>query len=101
MKVLIFGATGMVFVYVSGAATDSTEKGPSMWVRMKGWTENALLRWPFKPVLPVVRALLPQVILSTETMGLAMLYVVRSGYPQPVPEIRDIAAAAARKAQPV
>ncbi len=39
---------GMTFVYVSGAGTDSSEKGRSMWARVKGRTENALLRLPFK-----------------------------------------------------
>jgi len=39
---------GMTFVYVSGTGTDSTEKGRSMWARVKGETENALLRLPFK-----------------------------------------------------
>jgi hypothetical protein len=38
----------MSFVYVSGVGTDSTEKGRSMWARVKGRTENALLRLPFK-----------------------------------------------------
>lgn len=38
----------MTFVYVSGAGTDSTEKGRSMWARVKGRTENALLRLPFR-----------------------------------------------------
>lgn len=38
---------GMTFVYVSGAGTDSSEKGRSMWARVKGATENALLRLPF------------------------------------------------------
>ena len=38
----------MTFVYVSGMGTDSTEKGRSMWARVKGRTENALLRLPFK-----------------------------------------------------
>jgi uncharacterized protein YbjT (DUF2867 family) len=38
----------MTFIYVSGASTDSTEKGRSMWARVKGRTENALLRLPFK-----------------------------------------------------
>src|SRR6202167_3026408 len=37
----------MKFFYVSGAGTDSTEKGRSMWARVKGRTENALLRLPF------------------------------------------------------
>jgi uncharacterized protein YbjT (DUF2867 family) len=39
---------GMTFVYVSGAGTDSTEKGRAMWARVKGATENALLALPFK-----------------------------------------------------
>lgn len=38
----------MTFIYVSGAGTDSTEKGRVMWARVKGATENALLRLPFK-----------------------------------------------------
>jgi uncharacterized protein YbjT (DUF2867 family) len=41
---------GMTFSYVSGAGTDSTERGRSMWARVKGRTENALLRLPFKAV---------------------------------------------------
>ena len=40
----------MTFVYVSGAGTDSTERGRSMWARVKGRTENALQRLPFKAV---------------------------------------------------
>lgn len=39
---------GMTFIYVSGAGTDSTERGRMMWARVKGQTENALLRMPFK-----------------------------------------------------
>src|ERR1700685_2450909 len=39
---------GMTFIYVSGAGTDSTERGRSMWARVKGQTENELLRMPFK-----------------------------------------------------
>jgi uncharacterized protein YbjT (DUF2867 family) len=38
----------MTFVYVTGAGCDSTEQGSSMWARVKGRTENALLRLPFK-----------------------------------------------------
>ena len=116
----------MSFVYVSGAGTDSTEKGAIMWARVKGRTENALLRLPFravylfrpgviqplhgiqsktgayrilysllKPVLPLARALLPNVVLTTESMGLAMLNVLRHGHATPILEVRDIAAMAA------
>ena len=38
----------LTFIFVSGAGTDSTEKGRLMWARVKGKTENALLRMPFK-----------------------------------------------------
>jgi uncharacterized protein YbjT (DUF2867 family) len=39
---------GMTFIYVSGEGTDSTEQGRSMWARVKGKTENALMHLPFK-----------------------------------------------------
>jgi len=39
---------GMTFVFVSGAGTDSTERGRIMWARIKGRTENALMRLPFR-----------------------------------------------------
>jgi uncharacterized protein YbjT (DUF2867 family) len=38
----------MTFVYVSGAGTDSTERGRTMWARVKGRTENALFALPFR-----------------------------------------------------
>jgi len=38
----------VTFIYVSGAGTDSTERGGTMWARVKGATENALLKLPFK-----------------------------------------------------
>ncbi|MFN3399156.1 MAG: NAD-dependent epimerase/dehydratase family protein [Ferrovibrio sp.] len=38
----------MVFTYVSSRSTDSTERGPVMWARVKGRTENALLKLPFR-----------------------------------------------------
>lgn len=39
---------GLTFIYVSGAGTDTSEKGRAMWARVKGRTENALLKMPFK-----------------------------------------------------
>jgi uncharacterized protein YbjT (DUF2867 family) len=113
----------MTFVYVSGAGTDSTEHGRSMWARVKGRTENALQRLPFKavylfrpgviqplhgarsktrsyrlfytlakPFLSTLRALLPNRILSTEDVGLAMLAVARHGARKAVLETADIRA---------
>jgi uncharacterized protein YbjT (DUF2867 family) len=56
---------GMTFIYVSGAGTDSTERGRMMWARVKGKTENALLQMPFKAA-----------------------YMFRPGYIQPLHGIR-------------
>jgi uncharacterized protein YbjT (DUF2867 family) len=39
---------GLVFTYVTGRGTDSTEQGPVRWARVKGKTENDLLKMPFK-----------------------------------------------------
>ncbi len=111
----------MRFVYVSGAGCDSTEQGKSMWARVKGRTENALLRLPFKavylfrpgviqplhggrsktvqyqlfyslfkPILPLLRRLMPSTILTTEIMGQAMLAVGRGSAHKPILEARDI-----------
>lgn len=38
----------MTFIFVSGAGSDSTERGPRMWARVKGMAENAVLRAPFR-----------------------------------------------------
>jgi uncharacterized protein YbjT (DUF2867 family) len=47
-KSLLLHNAGMTFVYISGAGTDSSERGRVMWARVKGRTENALLALPFK-----------------------------------------------------
>jgi uncharacterized protein YbjT (DUF2867 family) len=47
-QVLVKASPSMTFVYVSGAGTDSSEHGRTMWARVKGRTENALLRLPFR-----------------------------------------------------
>src|ERR1700730_1018936 len=39
---------GMVFIYVTGGGTDSSERGSLMWARVKGKTENDLLKLPFR-----------------------------------------------------
>jgi uncharacterized protein YbjT (DUF2867 family) len=110
----------MTFIYVSGAGTDSSEQGGTMWARVKGKTENALLRLPFrayifrpglivpmhgiqsrttwyrflysliKPLLPLLRRAFPDRVLTTEQIGRAMLAVARHGAPKRIPEARDI-----------
>jgi hypothetical protein len=47
-RAIVKQSPGLTFVYVSGTGTDSTEKGRTMWARVKGATENALLAMPFK-----------------------------------------------------
>jgi uncharacterized protein YbjT (DUF2867 family) len=115
----------MTFIYVSGAGTDSSERGRIMWARVKGKTENALLQLPFaaaymfrpgiiepldgiksktnvyqifytlgKPLLPVIRLIFPNQIVTTRQIGRAMLNVARNGWPKRVMEIKDIRAAA-------
>ena len=114
----------MTFVYVSGAGTDSSERGRSMWARVKGKTENALLRLPFagaymfrpgliepldgiksktklyrvlytitKPLLPLLRLIFPDYVLTTRQIGQVMLSVARNGAPKRILESKDIRAA--------
>ncbi|CAB3746546.1 NAD-dependent epimerase/dehydratase family protein [Paraburkholderia solisilvae] len=121
----------MTFVFVSGASTDSTELGRTMWARVKGRAENALQRLPFKavylmrpgviqplhgirsktwiyraayalltPLLTPLRMLLPNYVLSTQDIGLAMLTLAREGAPHAVLETRDIRALSRHAAQP-
>jgi uncharacterized protein YbjT (DUF2867 family) len=107
----------MVFDYVSGSLTDSSEKGRIMWARVKGRTENALMRLPFKGVYnfrpgfmkptkgqkniksyywligwlyPVLRFLIPGQVLTLRVVGAAMINSVLKGYPKQVLEIGDI-----------
>ncbi|MGA3010938.1 MAG: NAD(P)H-binding protein [Terracidiphilus sp.] len=114
----------MTFIYVSGAGTDSTERGRVMWARVKGRTENALLRLPFKafmfrpgliealdgiqsrtplyrvmylffkPLLPLLRRAFPNQVVSTRDIGQAMLAVARHGYAKRIMETKDIRQAA-------
>lgn len=50
-KALLHASPQAVFCYVSGAGTDATERGRTMWARVKGKTENRLLVLPFRRVL--------------------------------------------------
>jgi uncharacterized protein YbjT (DUF2867 family) len=114
---------GMTFIYVSGAGTDSTERGRAMWARVKGRTENALLRLPLKaymfrpgliqpldgiksktpayrvmyglakPLLPLLHWAFPNQVLTTREIGQAMLAVAKRGYEKRILETKDIRAA--------
>lgn len=107
----------MSFCYISGAGTDSTEKGRSRWARVKGKTENDLMRLPFRQVFavrpgfikpipglarthslykfitwlfPLGRALYPSGFCTLQELALAMIRVVQQGYERKVIEGRDI-----------
>ena len=73
----------MTFIYVSGAGTDSTERGRLMWARVKGRTENALLQMRFKAVFlfrPAYIQLLHGIRTKTAWYG-AFYAVMRPFYP--------------------
>ena len=67
----------LTFVYVSGAGTDSTEHGRAMWARVKGATENALLRMPFRAAYMFRPALIqPRYGIRSKTRSYRVLYTV-------------------------
>ncbi len=108
----------MTVCYVSGMGTDSSEKGRIMWARVKGKTENDLMRLPFRraymfrpafiqptkglknthavyrlvaPLYPLWKFLFPNYILTLKEIGLAMINSVDKGYDRQVLEVQDIA----------
>jgi uncharacterized protein YbjT (DUF2867 family) len=118
----------LVFIYVSGVGTDSTERGRVMWARVKGRTENELLALTprsymlrpgfiqplhgarsstrlyrvlyavLRPVFPVLRVTLRSSYTNTERIGRAMINIAKLGAPTRVLEPRDINTAAAATA---
>jgi NAD-dependent epimerase/dehydratase family protein len=107
----------ITLTYVSGAGTDSTEKGRIMWARVKGKTENDIIKLTvkagfafrpgvitptkglkntytsykvMKPLLPVFRAMFPKYVSSLQELGLAMINVVLKDYDKNVLEVKDI-----------
>lgn len=67
----------LTFIYISGAGTDSTEQGRSMWARVKGQTENALLRLPFARAIMFRPAFIqPRHGIKSRTRWTRVLYVV-------------------------
>ncbi len=107
----------MTFCYISGVGTDSTEKGKSMWARVKGKTENDLLELPFKgvymfrpgyiqptkglrntykiyivaaPFYPLWKLLFPKYVCTLKELGLSMINVTLYGSSKQILECRDI-----------
>jgi uncharacterized protein YbjT (DUF2867 family) len=111
----------MVFNHISGQGTDSSESGRMMWARVKGKTENALLKLPFKAVYnfrpgmmkptsgqqnikpifkfmavlyPVFHVITPNSTSTLKDVGRAMINAVLKGYHKQVLEVKDINALA-------
>ncbi|WP_316759124.1 NAD-dependent epimerase/dehydratase family protein [Pedobacter aquatilis] len=104
----------MTFIYVSGNRTDSSEKGKVMWARVKGRTENALMKLPFKgqynfrPAImtgtkgqknvktiykilgPLMSPFLSAKTLKLSEVGKAMINAVSEGYSKQILEADDI-----------
>ena len=113
-KALVAVNPSMVFIFVSGQNTDSTETGRIMWARVKGKTENALGRLPFKKqynfrpgaMLPVkeqrnsrrlyqiaaqiIHFFSPKSVLTLQEVGMAMIHLTQAAYPFHTLEIKDI-----------
>jgi hypothetical protein len=109
--------TAMTFCYISGSGTDSTEKGRSMWARVKGKTENDLAALPFEHeynfrpgymhptpglkntlgmykyiswLYPILRKLTPNSVSTLAELGKAMIKAAIIGYPIQTLEVIDI-----------
>ncbi|MDF2556925.1 MAG: hypothetical protein K0R71_753 [Bacillales bacterium] len=107
----------LVFTYVSGVGTDSTEKGRTMWARVKGRTENRLLSMPFKAaymfrpgylhptiglhnshkyyryigwIYKIVKPAFPTKINSLAELGQAMIHSVLFGYEKKILNPKEI-----------
>ncbi len=113
-KALLEVNSNMVFTYVSGAQTDSSEKGRMMWARLKGKTENDLAKLPFKAeynfrpgimqpfpdqknwkaivkfLVKMVKVISPKSVLTMQEVGRAMINAATVGYSKNVLEISDI-----------
>lgn len=116
-KALVAVNPQMVFCHISGAYADGTETGKAMWARVKGKTENALVRLPFKSVYnfrpgfmkpykgqqnirgyykiisalaPVFKLLMPGLFSTMQQVGFAMINSVVKGYSKQVLEVKDI-----------
>jgi nucleoside-diphosphate-sugar epimerase len=113
-KVLAGLNTNMVFCFVTGSQTDSSEKGRMMWARVKGRTENDLMKLPFsgqynfRPgimtpypgqknskaiytfIAKLVKAISPKRVCSLQEVGQAMINTLTKGYPKQILEIADI-----------
>ncbi len=113
-KALLAINPDLVFNFVSGSHADSSENGKIMWARVKGKTENALMKLPFKKefnyrpgamlpsagqknakplygfIVRIIAFLSPKRALDFKEIAYAMINAVQNGYSKQVLEIADI-----------
>ena len=110
----------MTFCYISGASTDSSEKGKTMWARVKGKTENDLMKLPFKlvynfrpggiepflPLLPsqtyyktykylswllaLMKVITPNMVITLKDLSASMINASLIGYSKNILEMKDM-----------
>ena len=121
-NILAGDSPDMTFCYVSGSGTDSTEKGRTMWAKVKGKTENDILKlfkngYAFRPgfmkptpglknalsgykylnwLFPILQKLAPKFVCTLKEVGLAMIHAVTKGYEKRTLEVKDIVELAKR-----
>jgi hypothetical protein len=114
----------LTFCYISGAGTDSSEKGRTMWARVKGKTENDLMKLPFRkvynfrpggiePFLPLkptqtyyktykylkvlfslMKIIAPRLVITLKDLAAAMINASLIGAPTNILEMKDMKALA-------
>jgi len=99
---------GMTFAYISGAGTDSSEQGNSMWARVKGATENALLQLPFKAAYMFRPGfIMPLHGIKSKTLAYRIIYTLsrpfwrqlQAAYPQAITTTEQVGRAMIRAAR--
>jgi uncharacterized protein YbjT (DUF2867 family) len=107
----------MSFIYVSGSGTDSSEKGRLHWARVKGKTENDLMKLPFKQafgfrigiveiakgqthvlpfykyvswLIPILKIVTPNILNTMKEVANAMIHVSEKGFESNIIYVKDI-----------
>ena len=117
----------MSFIYVSGGGTDSSEKGRMAWARIKGKTENDLMKLPFRKVynfrpggiepflplkptqtyfktykylgwlFPLLKVFAPNLVITLKDLAAAMINASLIGYSKNILEMKDMKSLAKAK----
>ena len=116
-KAMLQANPSIAFVFVSGGGADSTEKSRTLFARVKGKTENALLRLPFKklymarpagikpihqnrnapltnkifiPLFPIFELLMPNLVISSVQLAKVLLHMAKHGATKPFWRMRTL-----------